>query len=112
MFGTTAEQIAAYHQEGKAVICYISAGSHEPNRPDSGDFLPECYCNKDDLCQLDGWPGEYWLDLHTPACIENVQSVMGKRIALAQVGMRLLGGVVVPLTSTVIDERMRWARAR
>lgn len=28
----------------------------------------------------------WWLDLHTPACLTNVQTIMKKRIELAKVG--------------------------
>jgi hypothetical protein len=56
------------------VICYFSAGSYEPGRPDSGDF------KKEDMgAGLDGWPGEKWLKLSS----ENVRNIMKKRIDLA-----------------------------
>ncbi|KAK3942838.1 putative endo alpha polygalactosaminidase precursor protein [Diplogelasinospora grovesii] len=45
---------------GKKVICYFSAGSYEPNRPDSSQFNPS-----DKGAALDGWPGEYWLSLNS-----------------------------------------------
>ena len=59
---------------GKHVICYFSAGSYEPGRPDSDQFLPS------DLGHgLDGWPGEYWLQTNSP----NVRKIMSARIKLA-----------------------------
>jgi hypothetical protein len=58
----------------KRVICYFSAGSYEPNRPDSADFTAA-----DKGSELDGWPGEYWLDTTSA----NVRSIMSARIALA-----------------------------
>lgn len=60
--------------QGIDVICYFSSGSYEPNRPDSWQF------KQDDLGnELDGWPGEYWLDLNSA----NVRSIMSNRIAIA-----------------------------
>jgi hypothetical protein len=56
------------------VICYFSAGSYEPNRPDSWRF------KDDDMGkELDGWPGEHWLRLGS----QNVRDIMTDRIAIA-----------------------------
>lgn len=56
------------------MICYFSAGSYEPYRPDSSVFLPS------DLgADLDGWPDEKWLDIRSA----NVRSIMAARIQLA-----------------------------
>jgi hypothetical protein len=66
--------ISSLHQLGKRVICYFSAGSYEPNRPDSSQF------QKSDLgAELDGWPGEYWLNTNST----NVHNIMSKRIQIA-----------------------------
>jgi hypothetical protein len=74
LFDTTKETIDTLHRLGKKVICYFSAGSYEPNRPDSGDF------EKTDIgADLDGWPGEKWLKLGS----ENVRKIMKKRVELA-----------------------------
>jgi hypothetical protein len=62
------------HKLGKKAICYFSAGSLEPNRPDSGSFKAS-----DKGKELDGWPGEYWLDLNST----NVREIMSQRIQLA-----------------------------
>ena len=60
---------------GKKVICYFSAGSYEDWRPDASEF------KKEDLGRdLDGWPGEKWLDLDS----ENVRRVMKGRVELAK----------------------------
>lgn len=64
----------ALHTLGKKVICYFSAGSYEDNRPDSSSFEAADKGNG-----LDGWPGEYWLQLNS----SNVRSIMGKRLELA-----------------------------
>ena len=58
MFDTSAATVAEFHAQGTAVVCYISAGSWEKWRPDASDF-PRRVLGK----QLDGWPGERWLDI-------------------------------------------------
>jgi hypothetical protein len=55
---TSAADVAALHASGRKVICYVDAGSYEPNRPDAGRF-PAAVLGK----ELDGWPGERWLDV-------------------------------------------------
>jgi glycosyl hydrolase family 114 len=55
---TSAEDVAALHAAGRKVICYVDAGSYEPGRPDAGRF-PAAVLGK----ELDGWPGERWLDV-------------------------------------------------
>jgi hypothetical protein len=74
LFGNPKSTIDTLHKLGKKAICYFSAGSYEPNRPDSGDFT-----DGDKGKGLDGWPEEHWLDLRS----ENVRTIMGKRIELA-----------------------------
>lgn len=74
MFDNSNSTIETLHRLGKKVICYFSAGSYEPGRPDSSQF------KKADLGkELDGWPGEYWLNLNST----NVRNIMTKRIQLA-----------------------------
>ncbi len=77
---TDAEQIARLADDGHLVACYMSAGSWEDWRGDAGAFpaptrgLP-----------LDGWPGERWFDVRSPAVLD----VMRARIArLAAKGCR------------------------
>lgn len=77
---TDAEQIARLTDGGYLVACYMSAGSWEDWRSDAGAFpaptlgLP-----------LDGWPGEHWLDVRSPAVLD----LMRARIAqLAAKGCR------------------------
>ncbi|RMY66745.1 hypothetical protein D0863_08229 [Hortaea werneckii] len=58
LFTNDQSTIEKLHQLGKKVICYFSAGSYESYRPDSSEFQPS------DLGkELDGWPGERWLDI-------------------------------------------------
>lgn len=72
--GTDGSHIAALHAQGKKVICYFSAGTYEPGRPDSGKFTAA------DLGkELPDWPGEKWLKLSSA----NVRSIMSNRIATA-----------------------------
>jgi hypothetical protein len=74
MFLTPTSTIDTLHRLGKKVICYFSAGSYEPDRPDSNNFT------KTDMGKgLAGWPGEKWLDLNSA----NVRNIMSKRIQLA-----------------------------
>ncbi len=63
--------IDGLHAAGRKVICYFSAGSYEPGRPDSGDFPQSVIGN-----ELDGWPGEHWLDTRSPA----VRTIMKARL--------------------------------
>jgi hypothetical protein len=74
LFNNSKDVVDALHRLGKRVICYFSAGSFEPNRPDSGDFQAS-----DQGAGLDGWPGERWLNISSA----NVRSIMSKRLELA-----------------------------
>lgn len=74
LFTNPQSTIDTLHRLGKKVICYFSAGSFEPNRPDSGDFK-----ESDKGKVLDGWPSEKWLDLKS----DNVRNIMNKRMELA-----------------------------
>lgn len=74
LFTNSNTTISTLHDLGKKVICYFSAGSYEPDRPDSSDFK-----SSDLGKELDGWPGEKWLDLNST----NVRSIMAARIKLA-----------------------------
>ncbi|KAF2205296.1 hypothetical protein GQ43DRAFT_407646 [Delitschia confertaspora ATCC 74209] len=74
LFTTPASTISSLHARGKKVLCYFSGGSYEPGRPDSGEFREE-----DMGRELEGWPGERWLDLGS----ENVRRIMRERVELA-----------------------------
>jgi hypothetical protein len=58
----------------KIVICYFSAGSFEDWRDDAGDF-PAAALGE----PLDGWPGEYWLDITN----DTVRDLMAARMDYA-----------------------------
>lgn len=74
LFDTDAGTIADLRADGRVVICYFSAGSHEDWRPDAGDFPPASIGEP-----LDGWPGERWLDVRDP----EVRAVQAARLDLA-----------------------------
>jgi hypothetical protein len=56
-FEVSAGTVRILHDAGRAVVCYISAGSWENFRPDAGDF-PNSVKGAGN-----GWPGERWLDI-------------------------------------------------
>ena len=58
LFATSAEQVRQLHADGRKAICYLDAGSYEPGRPDSAQY-PAALLGR----ELDGWPGERWLDI-------------------------------------------------
>jgi hypothetical protein len=74
LFNTPATTIASLKEMGKTVLCYFSAGTSEPNRPDL-----ETLVEGDSGSQLKDWPGEYWLNLRS----DTVWAIMSGRIALA-----------------------------
>lgn len=74
LFDTSAASIAALKGSGKKVVCYFSAGSGENWRSDYSSFQAS------DLgLNLDGWPGEKWLDVRS----QTVLDVMAARLDLA-----------------------------
>ncbi|KAI7274869.1 hypothetical protein KC343_g2558 [Hortaea werneckii] len=75
LFDNPPSTITALHKLDKKVVCYFSAGSYEPYRSDSFQFLESNLGEP-----LDGWPDEKWLDLNSP----NVRRIMANRIALAR----------------------------
>jgi hypothetical protein len=56
-FDSSKKLVSKLHADGRAVVCYLSAGSWENWRPDAGDFPPVV------LGRPNGWPGERWLDI-------------------------------------------------
>lgn len=73
LFETSASQVAALKAQGRKVVCYFDT-AYEPGRPESATLAP--YRGN----AMQGWPGQYWLDLRAPKVLE----VMRGRIALAQ----------------------------
>jgi len=57
-FDVGARVVRKLHRKERAVVCYVSAGSWERWRPDADRFPDSVLGN-----ELDGWPGERWLDV-------------------------------------------------
>lgn len=74
LFDAPQANIDDLRSQGKAVICYFSAGSREDWRQDARRFLRGDYGKS-----LDGWSGESWLDVRS----DNVRSIMSTRLDLA-----------------------------
>ncbi|PYH76688.1 endo alpha-1,4 polygalactosaminidase [Aspergillus uvarum CBS 121591] len=75
LFNNNQSIINSLHDAGRKVICYFSAGSYENWRPDKDDFK-SADLGKD----LDGWPGEKWINISSP----NVRKIMQARLDMAQ----------------------------
>jgi hypothetical protein len=56
-FEATKALLTTLHDDGRHVVCYLSAGSWENWRPDA-DAFPSSV-----LGRSNGWPGERWLDI-------------------------------------------------
>jgi hypothetical protein len=74
LFDNTAATIQTLKRRGHKVICYFSAGSYEGWRPDASSFS-----SADLGDDLDGWPGERWLDIRS----QRVRNIMKTRLDLA-----------------------------
>jgi hypothetical protein len=75
LFNTPQSTIDTLHTQGKAVICYFSAGSAENWRPDYGRYAAADLGNP-----MPGWAGERWVDTRST----NVRAILADRLALAQ----------------------------
>ena len=75
LFENPASIIDILHAQNRRVICYFSAGTFEPNRPDSAQFTA-----KEKGKELSDWPGEYWIDTRS----SNVRNTMTSRLQLAK----------------------------
>ncbi|MEA3521688.1 MAG: endo alpha-1,4 polygalactosaminidase [Campylobacterota bacterium] len=73
LFNTPQSIIDQLHKDGRKVICYISAGTKENNRPDSDDFPEEAIGNS-----LENWD-EWWVDIRN----EEIRDIMTARMDLA-----------------------------
>jgi hypothetical protein len=73
LFNTSRASIEALHAQGRKVICYFDT-AYEPDRPDSKNL--EAYRGN----PVDGWPGQYWLDVRDAGVLD----VMQARLAMAQ----------------------------
>jgi hypothetical protein len=68
-FETSASEVASLHAQAKHVICYIDVGTYEPGRADSSKF-PTSVQGAD----VQGWPGEKWLDISNLATLEPIMA--------------------------------------
>lgn len=75
LFDAPQSVIERLHGQGKAVICYFSAGSREDWRADADDFDDDDHGES-----VDDWRGESWLDIRS----DNVRAVMRGRLDLAK----------------------------
>ncbi len=76
MFDTDAATIAALHDQGRKVLCYINVGAWEDWRPDAAQFPVVVLGN-----HYTGWPGERWLDIRR---IDLLGPLMGARFDLGR----------------------------
>jgi hypothetical protein len=68
-FDNSPAEVATLHGQGKHVICYVDAGTYEPDRPDSSHF-PASVLGSD----VEGWPGERWLDISNLSVLEPIMT--------------------------------------
>lgn len=71
-FDSSRKLIRRLHRDGRAAVCYMSAGSWEKWRSDASDF-PDSVIGR----KLSGWPGERWLDIRS---IDLLGPIMQKRL--------------------------------
>ncbi|HSD87135.1 MAG TPA: endo alpha-1,4 polygalactosaminidase [Kofleriaceae bacterium] len=71
LFTAPNSALHALARRGVKIICYFSAGTYEPDRPDVG-ALPRAVIGK----RVAGWPDERWLDIREPS----VRALMRARI--------------------------------
>jgi len=76
LFDNSADVVAALHASGRRAICYLSAGTYEPGRPDSGVF-PAAVLGD----QVAGWPSERWLDIRR---LDVLGPIMEQRLDLCR----------------------------
>lgn len=76
LFTTDPGEIAALHAQGRTVVCYFSAGSYEPYRPDSGNF-PAAVRGK----PIEEFADEQWLDIRQ---LDTLAPIMRARLDRAR----------------------------
>jgi hypothetical protein len=76
LFNNPASVVASLQAKGRKVVCYFSAGSYEPDRPDSGAFPAEVLGSA-----LEGWPDERWLDIRR---LDVLGPIMERRMDLCK----------------------------
>jgi hypothetical protein len=76
LFDNGADVVAALHASGRRAICYLSAGTYEPGRPDSGAFPAAVLGDP-----VEGWPSERWLDIRR---LDVLRPIMEQRLDLCR----------------------------
>jgi hypothetical protein len=76
LFETPAATVGTLHERGRKVICYLSAGSWEPYRPDAGAFPASVKGGV-----VEGWEDERWLDIRQ---LDVLRPLMAARFDLCQ----------------------------
>ena len=76
LFDNSAATVQMLHQRGIRVICYLSAGTWEPYRPDSASFSQELMGGP-----VAGWPDERWLDIRR---LDALRPLMAARLDLCR----------------------------
>ncbi len=80
--GGESGKIAELRGAGKRVICYFSAGTYEPYRPDADDFTANALISD---ATLPEFSDETWLNIGDEAALEqSIKPVMRARMDLAQ----------------------------
>ncbi|KAJ5510640.1 hypothetical protein N7453_002743 [Penicillium expansum] len=98
LFDNNKTVISDLQKMGRKVICYFSAGSFEDWRADAGDFK-----DADKGKDLDGWPGEKWLNVTSP----NVRKIMQTRLDIA-----VTKGATVSILTTSMGMTTRTSHSR
>jgi len=75
LFDAPDSVLTTLRNQGKRIVCYFSAGSAEDWRPDYNQFKAADKGNN-----LDGWPGEKWVDTRSA----NVRNIMKGRLDKAK----------------------------
>ncbi|MEO8108127.1 MAG: endo alpha-1,4 polygalactosaminidase [Actinomycetes bacterium] len=76
LFDTSSAAVRSLHAQGRRAVCYFSAGSWEPGRPDSGAF-PAAVKGQ----PLEGFADERWLDIRRT---DILLPLMAKRLDLCR----------------------------
>jgi hypothetical protein len=76
LFDNGPEVVAALHATGRRAVCYLSAGTFEPGRPDAAAFPAAVLGNP-----VSGWPDERWLDIRR---LDVLRPIMERRLDLCR----------------------------
>lgn len=76
LFDTSAADVRVLHSRGIRVVCYFSAGSWEPGRPDSAAFAAGLRGRP-----MEGFADERWLDIRR---LDRLLPIMARRLDLCR----------------------------